>query len=227
MSQTSLQYATDEDIAIRAPADFTLLCPHDQVLAESADGAFAVGNRWRLTSSSLDFTSQGIRPGHIVQLLAPGPLFGPNGDLLAVESSGGDSVLLRRKGCLANQGQPPVPVEGVGGIQFRVATLDPQINAAGLELDRLYGIDEFVTGRRSSDLYDLRVVRDAVVLSVLVRQYRSLSNATVSEQDTFALKADMLNAELEGLLARSVIHWRPTSAGVGITTSRFETRLSR
>ena len=48
-------YATDEDIVLRAPADFGRLCPADQKIAAGSDGAFSPGARWTLTCPSAAF----------------------------------------------------------------------------------------------------------------------------------------------------------------------------
>ena len=68
-------YATDEDIALRATADFAILCPRDQKLAAGSDGSFDPSDRWTLQSASVDFSAQGVLPGQVVQLLGPASAF--------------------------------------------------------------------------------------------------------------------------------------------------------
>ena len=53
MNPNSNLYATDEDVALRAPADFPLLCPPGQVQAAGTDGCFQAGDRWTLTSAAV------------------------------------------------------------------------------------------------------------------------------------------------------------------------------
>ncbi len=63
-----IPYATDEDIALRASADFSLLCPRDQKVAAGSDGAFSTSDPWTLTSASADFNALGVAAGQVVQL---------------------------------------------------------------------------------------------------------------------------------------------------------------
>ena len=58
-----IAYATDEDLAIRAPADFLALCPKDQVVAAGADGLFLPDDPWTLRSPSVNFAGAGASPG--------------------------------------------------------------------------------------------------------------------------------------------------------------------
>jgi hypothetical protein len=228
MNALTTVYATDEDVAIRVPADFTLICPKDQVFASGTDGVFASTDRWTLTSPSVNFDSQAVAPGQVVQLLGPTSLIRPPGDMLVVESVSGNSMVLRRKGQHAGIGQPPVPIEGAMNVEFLIASLHPQIESAAYDLNRRYGIDDLVAGRRSSDLYDPREVRDAVVLTVLKRRYLDLCREGGSLSDTFAAKADAAQKELESLLGRAVVHWKfGESGGAASSTNRFSTRLER
>ena len=50
MDTCSTVYATDEDIALRASADYTFLCPKDQKLAWGNDGAFHPLDRMNMAS---------------------------------------------------------------------------------------------------------------------------------------------------------------------------------
>src|SRR5947199_54246 len=55
MTTSTTLYATDEDIVLRASADFALLCPRDQKLASGTDGTFMPDDRWTLHSTAVDF----------------------------------------------------------------------------------------------------------------------------------------------------------------------------
>lgn len=222
-------YATDEDIALRAAGDFPLLCPRDQKLAEGTDGAFGPTDPWTLTSDAVDFAAQGLTPGLVVQLLKPTSLFAPPGEAFAVHAVAPGAITLRRKGQATGMGQPPGPPFVQTGISFLVATLAPQIERASYDLNRRYGIDDLIAGRRSVDLYDPREVNEATVLTVLCRQYLSMSRETGEHRDTFSAKAAQVKCELDDLLARVVVRWLPADvAGSRDTlTTRFSTRLTR
>ncbi len=225
MSSVQILYATDEDLAIRAPTDFGLLSPRDQKLASGIDGVFDPADRWTMRSLTVDFAAQGVTTGQVVQLIGPVNLFKPPGELLAVASVSPGAVTLRRKGQPAGMGQPPAPAAGLTGVEFLITTLGPQIERASYELDRRYGIDDLVAGHRAADLYDAREVREVVVLTVLQRQYLAMSRDVSSSQDTLAAKAGLLQAELDELLARVVVHW--TVGGTPAATTRFQTRIAR
>lgn len=228
MATLATVYATDEDVALRAAGDFALLCPRDQKLAAGTDGVFAASDRWTLTSATVDFGACGLAAGQVVQLLGPTSAFKPPGESLVVVGSAPGSVMLRRKGQSAGIGLPPSPLGGLVGVEFLVATLGPQLEAASYDLNRRYGIDDLVTGRRSSDLYDPREVRDATVLTVLYRQYWAMSREAGGARDTLAAKAQQSKAELEELLGRVIVHWLPaTGPGGAPAASRFGTRLAR
>ncbi len=222
-------YATDEDIALRASADFAILCPRDQKLASGVDGLFDSSDRWTLRSPSVDFASQGLMPGHVVQLLGPSAIFRPPGESLIVVHCDGFGVTLRRRGQSVGSGQPPAPVGGFLGVEFAITTLAPQIEQASFEIDRRLGISDFHAGRQASDLMDPRELRELVVLTVLHRQYMDMSRgAGGASQDALAVKAQLIKIELDELLARTAIHWRTVVEGIGDEpTTRFCSRISR
>ena len=226
MSMLTTVYATDEDIAIRAPADFPILCPRDQKLAAGSDGVFGAALPWTLTSPSVDFSACGLTPGMILLLTKPAATFRPPGEALVVVSTAPFAVALRRKGLASGAGQPP---SAATGVEFAAVTLAPQIEAASYDLNRRYGIDDQVPGRRAIDLYDPREIREAAILSVLHRQYVAMSRETGDQGDTFGAKAALVKAELDDLLDRVVVRWGPQSAPAAAegSTNRFGTRLVR
>ncbi|HWE37720.1 MAG TPA: hypothetical protein VG406_14225 [Isosphaeraceae bacterium] len=240
MSTLTIVYAADEDLALRASADFAILCPADQTLAAGTDGAFTPDDPWTLRSSSVNFAAQGVAAGQVVQLTRPITAFPPPGEAMVVAAVAAGSVTLRRKGQAAGVGQPPGPSSGLVNVAFTIATLGPQIESASYELNRRFGIDDLIAGRRAADLYDPREIRQATVLAVLARQYLAMSRATGDQGDAFASKARCLASELDDLLARAVVRWGPSPDSPGATaqgtqpygnlnppTSRFCTRLSR
>lgn len=209
----STPYATDEDIALRASVDFSLICPYDQTITEGTDGAFLANDRWTLRSSSADFQARGLMPGHLVQIAENGP----DGATFVVESAGPIDVRLRRKGLPGGIGEPPGPIAGRSGLSFRVVTLGPQVALAVDDLTRRFGI--------SRPLDDPGELRDAVVLTVLHRQYLSSSREQGGRHDEFAAKAAIAKEALDELLARLTI--RTASITGTPPTTRFNTRMSR
>ncbi len=219
-------YANDEDIALRASADFTILCPKDQCLAYGTDGAFV--DPWTLTSPSIDFNAYGLSPGLLVRLTQPVSLYKPPGEAFAVNSVAPNAVVLRRKGQPAGVGQPAGP-DHASGVEFTVATLGPQIARASYDLNRRYGIDDLIAGRRRCDLFDAHEVREATVLTVLYRQYLEMSRGPQESAEMFASKSRAYKQELDDLLSRTVVHWAGPAGGAGLSqaTGRFSTRIGR
>ena len=229
-------YATDEDIALRASADFAALCPRDQVLAAGSDGAFAASDPWTLFSASADFAAFGLAPGQVARLTKPTGTFGPNGELFAIEAVGPHSIRLRRKGQPTGVGQPPAPASGLASVEFAVRSLGPQIALASFEIDRRFGIDATVAGRRPVDLYDPHELREAVVLSVLARQYLDqsrqfsgpIADPSSTPGDPYAAKARLVREELDEVLDRLTLRWNATDpARRSAATTRFGTRVWR
>ena len=226
---SEMVYATDEDVALRASADFALLCPRDQKLASGTDGYFDASDRWTLRSAATDFEAQGVSPGQVVQLLGPAATFRPPGESLIVSAVVGSSVSLRRKGQAFGQGQPPAPASGVMGVEFLVATLTPQIAAAGREVALRLGVSDAASGRSAGDLLDPADLRDVVVLAVLRRQYRDMSRETGGTgADSLAAKGEAASAELDEGIARAVVRWRTSPGSPGDEQpARFSARISR
>jgi hypothetical protein len=229
MSTPITPFATDEDIALRASADFPILCPRDQKLAWGLDGIFLSADPWTLISTTVNFQANGLAPGQVVQLAKPVAGSRHPGEMLVIASVAPSAITLRRKGQAAGVGQAPAPATGLDNVEFLVATLGPQIALASYDLDRRYGINDLVVGRRTSDLYDPQEVREATVLTVLYKQYLDMSRMFEGQLDMFAAKAQSIREELRELLDRVALHWRP-AAGPGVpasSTTRFSTRISR
>ncbi len=225
-------YATDEDIALRASADFAALCPVDQAVASGSDGVFLASDPWTLLSGSVNFAALGLGPGLIVRLSKPASAFGPTGVLFAVASAASGGITLRRKGQPAGLGQPASPAAGVVGVEFSIRTLGPQIALASYDLAQRFGIDDSVAGRRSVDLADPGQLREAAVLSVLARQYldqaRQFAGPSDAPEDWYSAKARIARADLDDVLDRLTLRWGVASpAGRPADTTRFSSRLSR
>ncbi len=164
-------YATDEDILVKASGDFVTLAPSWQCMAKGTDGVFATSVPWVLTSSTINFATNGVSPNQVVALTAPKSQYPGGGDLLAIDSVSGNSITLRRPHKDLNVGMPPAPAAGLSNVAFTVTTFDPQIEEASFDLKRRFGIDENITFRDSSWIYDLRDLRMVVVLTVLYDRY--------------------------------------------------------
>jgi hypothetical protein len=229
MSIATIPCVTDEDIALRASADFELLCPKDQKIACGMDGVIASANLWNLSSATVDFRAVGASPGQIVRLELTGSGLRPSGECFVVVSTAPGSVALRRKGQPVGIGMPPAPASGLSGIAFAILSYAPQIALASDDLYRRFGIATgSYIGRQASQLADPGELRDAIVLTVLHRRYLDASRDVAGPIDTFAAKAQVVKAELDDLLARLTLHWTRSFAddSPGPTT-RFSTRMSR
>lgn len=225
MSQSSrltTLYAADEDVAVHAPGDFAVLAPVWQKLAQGVDGVFSPGPAWTLTSATSDFEAAGARPGHVVQLRKPSSTFKGTGELFAVAEASSGSLTIRRIGMSAGVGAPPAPASGLSGVEFLIATLDPQIEEASFELNRRFAIDPLIPGRTPSDLRDVRELRRACVLGVLARRYAAEARGADGD---FAQKLRQAEAELAEALARLEIRWG--SATDRASSSIFSTRIVR
>jgi hypothetical protein len=225
-------YATDEDIALRASSDFVALCPRDQLLASGLDGVFASTDLWTLRSTSVDFAAFGLIPGQVARLTKPISAFGSNGELFAIQAVATGSITLRRKGELPGVGQPPSPSSGLSSVEFSVRTLGPQIQLASYDIDHRFGIDDATVGRRCLDLYDPHQLREAVVLTVLYKQYldqgRQFAGASTAPDDVYSVKSRISKGELDEVLDRLALRWNEYDvAARSVATTRFSTRLSR
>ncbi|MDG3005506.1 hypothetical protein [Paludisphaera mucosa] len=200
-----------------------MLAPAWQKVAQGTDGAFSPGVPWSLTSATVDFQAAGVRPGHVVQLRKPPSVFKGAGEIFAVANATGSALTLRRIGMGAGLGAPPSPPVGLSGVEFLIATLDPQIDEASFELNRRFAIDPLWPGRTPAELRDARELRQACVLGVLARRYAA---ETRGEQGDFALKLRQAEAELSEALARLEVRWGPGTTDRP-SSSIFSTRIVR
>ena len=199
-------YCTDEAIAIRCNSDHQVLTPDANVIAEASDGEFAASDQWTLRSETVDFEDQGVEPGSLVNARGKHAAIKGSGTVFVVESVAGKTASLRRIGMVAGKGQPPAPAEGLTGVEFKVATLAPQIEQASDEINRRFGIDPAVASRSPEWAYDLRELEEATMLTVLLRQYTV--DARTSDGD-FPLKIKEIKQVLDAALSRLQVKWGP------------------
>ena len=204
--QTSPVYATDEDIAVRAGGDFVTLCPGWQQMAYGTDGFFSPGLPWVLNSTATNFAANNVTPNQVVWLSQPKSQYPGSGVLLAIDSVLETSITLRRLHKNLNVGQPPAPAGGLTGVTFTINTLDPQTEEASFDIKRRFGIDENITFRYSSWIYDQRDLRMATVLTVLKERYAA---ETRTERGDFAIKANSISRALDEVLDRVQVRWGP------------------
>jgi hypothetical protein len=193
-------YCTDEDIAIRSYGAFGQLVPTSNTLAYGTDGVISAGNLWTLTSATVDFEAQGIRVGHVILLTKPATTFRGAGRYFGVGSVAGNSVTLRICGKLDGIGQPPAPVGGLTGVEFRCSTFDPEIESTSYEINQEFGL-------RSTDpdnIADLRVLNQATVLTVLHRAY-VFAPITVAQE--YAQRLSEVSVAKESAIDQVTIRW--------------------
>jgi hypothetical protein len=199
-------YATDEDIAVRASGDFITLCPAWQQMAFGTDGVFAPDAPWVLTSTLTNFQNNGVSPNQVVWLSAPKANFPGSGQLLAIDSVSGSSITLRRLHKDLNVGQPPAPAAGLTGVIFTINTMDPQTEEATFDIKRRFGIDENITFRDSTWIYDQRDLRMAVILSVLYDRYTAEAR---TDSGDWQRKVGHIRNQREAILDRVQVRWGP------------------
>ena len=133
------------------------------------------------------------------------------------------SLTLRRLHKDLNVGQPPAPAAGLANVTFTINTLDPQTEEASFDIKRRFGIDENIVERTSSWIYDLRDLRMATVLSVLVARY---TQETRGDKGDFPRKLEQIKVELNQVLDRVQVRWGPFGNSEEPSTL-FSCKLSR
>lgn len=219
MPNPSVLYATDEDIKVRCSGDFDMLAPADQSLAAGTDGAINVSSPWVLNSVSANFAASGLTAGNVISLKLT--VHGP-ATHFAVVSVTTNATTFRRVGMLASQGQPPV-IANVTGLTYSVQTFRAQIEDASYDLNRRFGINDDFADRQASYLYDARELRQACVLTVLMRQYATESR---TKDGDFASKLTVVSRELDDVLARISVKFGSLGQG-SEPVNRFSMRVRR
>ena len=220
---TSPVFCSDEDIAVRAGGDYITLCPSWQSMAQGTDGFFSSGTPWILNSTLVNFASNNVAPNQVVWLSQPKNQYPGSGALLAIDSVSGSSITLRRLHKDLNVGQPPAPAAGLTNVTFTINTLDPQTEEASFDIKRRFSIDESIVERTSSWIYDLRDLRMATVLTVLLARYTQEARV---ERGDFRLKIEQVKIELSNVLDRVQVRWGPFGNSEQPTTI-FSCKLSR
>lgn len=218
-------YCTDEHIAVRAPNDYTVLCPASNVLASNVDGFIAQGTTWRLSSKSTDFEAAGVTRGNVALLTAPVTRFPGAGEQFAVDSVDSHSLMLRRVGQPSNVGQAPGIGANMTGVVFTIQTYGPQIEEVSYYLNRKYQIDPKIPARTPSKLYEIRDLRDACVLEVLCR--RLMTEVNPSAGPAALQKYNAYCMERDEIYARLHLRWMPSVYGDAPTTNPFSMRIVR
>ena len=202
-----VSYCTDEDIAVRRPGDFWILCPEFQQIGKGVDGVFATGDPWVLQSASVDFHAVGLTSGHVVCLNGPKNVYRTSGDLFGVDAVTPGRVRLRRLGMPSTFGAPPGPAAGLAGVSFEIRTLGPQILDVSLDANNTFGIDANIPLNSPQQIYDPnRQLLRYVVLQVLLRQY---SDETRSRDGDFHAKMKELQKEVPALREQLSVRWGP------------------
>jgi hypothetical protein len=218
-------YATDEDVLVKASGDFMTLAPAWQCMAKGIDGFFNPGLPWVLFSTATNFGSNGVTPNQVVCLSAPKSQYPGGGDLLAIDSvsEDGTNITLRRPHKDLNVGNPPAPAAGLSGVAFNITTFDPQIEEASFDLKRRFGIDENITFRDSTWIYDLRDLRMVVILSVLYDRYTAELR---SDRGDWVRKMGHIRNMRDEVLDRVQIRWGPYGNSAEPSTV-FSCKISR
>lgn len=202
--QTAPRYATDENLAVAAGADYANLCPASQIMAQGLDGVFANGAPWVLASATVDFAAYGVQPNHVVRLTAPGGSFKGTGQMLAVDSVAAGSITLRRLHKDLAEGMPPAPSAGLTSVAFLIQTFDPQIEEASFALKRRFSIDETIFYRSSTWIYDLRELRMATVWTVLCDRYSQEARTNAGD---FPMKYARAKQKLSEVIEQVSVRW--------------------
>ena len=217
------EFVTDESIAVRAVGDYLDLCPEWQKLAYGTDGVFAPGSPWVLNSASSAFATLGVASNNVIALTGPKPYYTSTGELFAVDSVVGNAVTIRRINQPLGSGLPPAPSSGLNGITFKIKTFGPQIDAATYDTKLRFNIDETQSYRGSGFIYDLRVLEQITVLTVLVRMYGASNR---SQDGDWASKLKLYKSEYDEILDRVSLRWGQFG-NMGSPVTRFSCRITR
>jgi hypothetical protein len=212
-------YATDEDIFNEGPADFAVIVPTSNIMAQGSDGGLGTPDNWTLTSASNNFAAQGITAGMVVEFSGTG--FSLR-QYLAIETVTSTTLGLRRCGMASGVGIPPVN-QVTTGLTFKVATLKPQIENTAFALNEKFSVDPSIVYRTPSDIYDVRIFRRLTALRVLYLLYMALNR---SKNGDFADKQKHYENEYMQELASATLRWGPKGTSQEPTT-RFATRVGR
>ena len=108
-------------------------------------------------------------------------------------------------------------------VTFTINTLDPQTEEASFDIKRRFGIDETIVDRASAWIFDLRDLRMATVLTVLLARYTQEAR---SDRGDFPRKINQIKSELQTVLDRVQVRFGPFGNSEEPTTL-FSCKLSR
>ena len=207
----------------RPVAILSRLAPVWQCMAKGTDGSFANGMPWVLTSASVNFQTNGVNPNQVVCLSAPKSQYPGGGDLLAIDSVTGNSITLRRPHKDLNIGMPPGPAAGLTNVTFSINTFDPQSATASFDIKRRFGIDENITFRDSTWIYDLQDLRMLTVLTVLYDRYTAENR---SDRGDWQRKMGHIRNQRDEVADRVQVRWGPYGNSAEPSTV-FSCKISR
>lgn len=201
-NQVTSILATDESLLIRCGGDYGVLCPEWQKMAYGTDGVIS---GWTLTSTAVNFATNGVSANMVIRLDRPVTSFAGAGEWFAIESVSGNVATLRRPGKAASSGQSP---PAVSSVRFTVLTFGPQLEEASFDLYQRFSLDDADPLRAPTLAYDLRVLRRACVLTVLKNRYLAESR---DKQGDFEAKYLEMGRELADAIEVIRIRWGPTA----------------
>jgi hypothetical protein len=222
-------YGSDEKVFIRSRGDFANLTNASEQMAAGNDGVIAPGAFWTLTSASIDFQGQGVKPQMVIQFTEPKIAFpGSTGKFFAIDTVAPNQVGLRVIGKPLNVGQPPAPALGLTAIKFVVNTLASLIEDASFDLKSRFGIDEQIPFHASFWIYKgrediFRDLRAACVLQVIIK---AMGAETRSKDGDWAMKLANYKKEYDEVLDRVQLRFGPYGNDQPPVT-RFSCQISR
>lgn len=229
ISLLDLVYADDEALYLTRRADFNTLLPTSADLIVGTGGSIAASSPWDLETGQPLQDAQ-IKPGMMVLLtvgrgVAAPVGWTPSGEWFVVDLPPVDTKLtLRRPGMASGAGQAPGPLAGtLGGLNFKVRTLQATIEEQSYQLNQDLAIDPEVPGRTPDDIMDLRQLRLATVLMTLINAYENLIDSD-DDDNRWAQQANLLRAQLDRVMTRLTLRWRDADADSG---AGFGARYSR
>jgi hypothetical protein len=185
------QYATDENLAVAARSDWTLLSEPLQRLAAGLDGAIGSPDAWVFSSASQDFVAQGFAPGHVIRLPERGKfkLGGSARGLFAVDLVIDATTLrLRPLGGAPGSGWPPQSA-GTSGLEFAIESADAQIAQASEEVDLWLRMDPAAPEVYPPDVISIADYRRLTTWLGLSDIYLGAAREGDPNRDTFLRKA--------------------------------------
>jgi hypothetical protein len=118
---------------------------------------------------------------------------------------------------------PPAPAEGLTNVAFTITTFDPQVASASFDIKRRFGIDENITFRDSTWIYDLQDLRMVVVLTVLYDRYTAELR---SDRGDWQRKMGHIRNMRDEVLDRVQVRWGPYGNSAEPSTV-FSCKISR